>query len=312
MLRALVTSRWTRAAFLLLAVVLLLVASAGRLDDIRLTLRTIGWSRLSLAGLLGMAAIAVQAPSWRAAVRGFGGDLSHTQAARTYSASLVGKYVPGGVWSTVMLAEHGAEQEVPRRVSVAASLVAVGVGVVTGALIGLAFLPAGMRETDTWAWWALLAAPIVAAVLHPRVLNRLVNTTLARLQREPLPREITGRWILAAAGWSTASWLLLGLHIAVMVGGVSGDHSQLIAFSVGTAALAWTVGVLVVVAPAGAGARDLVLAALLATRMDESAAIAITLASRAVLTLVDLALGGAALALRIRRHRTDSPDVPIR
>lgn len=74
------------------------------------------------------------------------------------------------------------------------------------------------------------------------------------------------------------------------------DLAHLAALAVGGYALAWIVGFLVVLAPAGAGARELVLAAVVALAVGGGGAAVVVLGSRVLLTLADLLLALAALA----------------
>jgi hypothetical protein len=68
--------------------------------------------------------------------------------------------------------------------------------------------------------------------------------------------------------------------------------------------LAWTLALLVVVAPNGIGAREVVLVAALAPVLPSSAALAVALVARLVTTLSDLAWSAAGLALK--RHARSS------
>ncbi|NAZ85625.1 hypothetical protein GTR00_05830 [Kineococcus sp. T90] len=84
---------------------------------------------------------------------------------------------------------------------------------------------------------------------------------------------------------------------------------RLLALALGGYALAWVVGFLVVLAPAGAGARELVLAAVVALAVGGGGAAVVVLGSRVLLTLADLLLALGALAAapgtvaRLRRAR---------
>ena len=66
----------------------------------------------------------------------------------------------------------------------------------------------------------------------------------------------------------------------------------------GAYALAWTAGLLVVVAPAGAGVREVALVAALAPVLDRGAGLAVAVLSRVLMTGGDLAWGLAGAALR--------------
>jgi len=74
-----------------------------------------------------------------------------------------------------------------------------------------------------------------------------------------------------------------------------------LALAVGGYALAWAVGFVVVVAPAGAGARELVLAAFLSRVLDSGSIVVAVLLSRVLFTCLDLGLAGLA-AIAVRRH----------
>ena len=78
---------------------------------------------------------------------------------------------------------------------------------------------------------------------------------------------------------------------------------------IGGYALAWVVGFLIVVAPAGAGVRELVLAACLVGTVDEGAVVAIVLISRLLLTGVDLSLAGVG-AIDARLVKARQPGRP--
>jgi uncharacterized membrane protein YbhN (UPF0104 family) len=83
-----------------------------------------------------------------------------------------------------------------------------------------------------------------------------------------------------------------------------------VALSIGGYCLAWAVGFLVVVAPAGAGAREAALAAALSPVLDGAELVVLVLASRVLLTVADLALAGVGAALGTRRPPGAVSDRP--
>ena len=75
---------------------------------------------------------------------------------------------------------------------------------------------------------------------------------------------------------------------------------------IGGYGLAWAVGFIVIIAPAGAGAREVALAAVLAAVLDVSGAVVVVvLLSRVLFTLVDL--GAAGLGLLGGKPRPAAP-----
>ena len=77
--------------------------------------------------------------------------------------------------------------------------------------------------------------------------------------------------------------------------------------SVGAFAFSWAVGFVIVLAPAGAGFRDVLLAALLAPAMGAGPATAISLVSRIATSLADVITASAAvLSYRRSNARRDA------
>jgi len=79
--------------------------------------------------------------------------------------------------------------------------------------------------------------------------------------------------------------------------GVAGLHGRTLLLCIGGYALAFSVGLLLVVLPSGIGARDLILIAALATLLPYGSASAIAIMTRIGTTITDLALGAVGVAL---------------
>ncbi|MBX6168438.1 MAG: flippase-like domain-containing protein, partial [Thermobispora bispora] len=108
---------------------------------------------------------------------------------------------------------------------------------------------------------------------------------------------LTRRGVLAACGWALAGWAAYGAHLALLVHGLGATGAAAVPLSVGAFALAWCLGLVVVIAPAGAGVREVAIVAALAPVLDQGSAIAAALCSRLVVSIGDLvcaALAGLA------------------
>jgi uncharacterized membrane protein YbhN (UPF0104 family) len=143
-------------------------------------------------------------------------------------------------------------------------------------------------------------------LLYPAVLNRLLAMALRLAHREPMPQPLSLPGVLRAVGWALLSWLLYGIQVWVLarmlgVGGVG-----ILPRSIGAFAAAWCVGFLVVIAPAGGGAREAALIVLLGTGVGAARATVIAVVSRLLFTVGDLGWGGG-VALAVRR-RNPSPE----
>jgi hypothetical protein len=86
---------------------------------------------------------------------------------------------------------------------------------------------------------------------------------------------------------------------------------RLLLLSTGAFAGAWSVGFLLVIAPAGAGAREAALILLLGPAMSSAQATVVAVVSRLLMTVGDLAWGGVAAlagrADRLTRSRSAAP-----
>jgi hypothetical protein len=96
-------------------------------------------------------------------------------------------------------------------------------------------------------------------------------------------------------------WGCFGLHILIIMREFSAGSVPSFAAALGGFTLAWAVGLLVVFAPAGAGAREIVLVAVLTPVLGVDPAIILAIISRVLLTASDLSL--AALAVLATRRR---------
>src|SRR5690606_36966716 len=105
-------------------------------------------------------------------------------------------------------------------------------------------------------------------------------------RRNEEPVAIQGRALLECAMWSILNWLALGVHAWILLKPLAHDAPSF-ALAAGAFALAWLVGFLVVVAPAGLGAREAALVVILASVATQPQALAVALLSRFAMTIAD-------------------------
>ncbi len=300
--------RWIRIGFLVLVVVFAVVwvwqnrHQAGA-----------AWSRVRPWPVVGaFVASALSAwtavPAWRDLLVGLGSRLRLRDAQRIFLMGQLGKYIPGGVWTVVAQASMAREFKVPRTRSATASLMCILLAVVASAGLGALCLGvAGHQVLGRYGWWLLVVVPLVA-LLHPGVLV-WAGTVAERVTKRNVPLErIPERTLLAAAGWLLVGQVFNGLAFFLLVGSIGGHWINPL-LSIGLFSLASAFGLLVIFAPAGAGAREIILAFGLASVTDPGSAVLIVLMSRVVLTIVDLVLAGSAAVIgRGRRPAVDRPD----
>lgn len=300
-LLGLARSTAVRWAFLAVAVALAVYAVWASWDELTDALHRLSVGTLALAGVASLVYVALTMQSWRRVLIDLGSRLPLASAAALFGVSQIGKYVPGGVWNVVAAAELGADHRIPRRRSVAAMAVAVLVSLVSGVVVGCVALALGPGDARERWGWVLWLTPVLLVLLVPAVLNRLVGVGLRLARRDPLDDPLTPRGLGAAVAWSLAAWVVAGLQVWLLATALGMDRTpRTFALALGGYALAWVVGFVVVFVPAGAGAREAVLLAVLSGSLGHGAVLAVVLVSRVLLTVVDLVAAG--FGLLVARH----------
>ena len=119
-----------------------------------------------------------------------------------------------------------------------------------------------------------------------------------------------------AAGWQTVCWLLYGLHATVLAVGIGAAATPgTIAVVVGGFALAYGIGPLFVLTPAGAGVREtalvLLLGGVLGTAGGPAAALALALVSRLLLVVTEFGQAGVWVLLARPAATPAREPVPV-
>lgn len=257
-----------------------------------LSIGTLVWAELAV-----LAGITSSMLAWRALLSDLGSPVSRLAAARIFFLGQLGKYVPGSVWPVVMQMELGAAMALPRTAVATASLLSIGVSLGAGTALALVTAPALLTTGSLWQWLLPPLGLVVLALLCvPPLMTRAVTIALRVTRRTGITPAFRQRGLLAAVGWSVVSWLFIGIHVRVLAGALGAHHANLLALSIGAMALAVSAGLVIVLAPAGAGVREIVLIGLLGQALPNSAAIALTLVSRLLLSVGDLTVALYALA----------------
>jgi len=305
--------RVLRIALGLAALAFVTVAVAQRWHDVRTELGHVGIATLLLCLVTLLAAQVTSMLAWRALLADLGSPLTPRSAARVLFVAQIGKYIPGSLWSVVAQAELANDHGVPRRQAAAGALVHNALSLAVGLLLALLSLPALLAgNSPRWALIAVVVSPLLLLCFVPPVLTRLFRILFRVLGREPIERPFSWSGVLHATGLLLVMWLLLGLHIWLLGAELGASRSDFLLPAVGGFAVAWSVGFLVIIAPAGAGARELLLVLTLAAHLPagRSAALTIAVVSRLLMTVGDVLAAGVGLSLRRHRSPATAPRAP--
>jgi glycosyltransferase 2 family protein len=289
----------------ILAVVLVAagIAIFRQRDAIGDTLQRVGLGAMLLSGAFGLVGVAATFPVWREVLTGLDVDMPWAVGTRVFFVSQLGKYVPGSIWPVVMQMEAGRLRGASRRTMLAANLVTIVLSCAVGLLVACALLPLYDATALRRYWWLLLALPVLFALLHPRTLPALLDRMFGLLRRPPLGERLDPHHEARAAGWSVLGWLGLGAHLTVLCVALGHGGVSTLLLCTGGIAFAVCAGVLFIPVPAGAGIRDVIIALVLGGLLGSSAALAVAIASRVILSLGDVLLALLASTVRPRCAR---------
>jgi glycosyltransferase 2 family protein len=276
-------------------------AVARQWAGVRAALASLGF--LTVAAALASVLIALLATMqvWRLLLAALGSPLPARAAARIMFVGQLGKYLPGSIWPVLAQMEMGHAHQVPRRRSASASVLTMLLSLLTGLLTALVALPFVAGSAPYL--WAFLAAPVLLVFLHPRVLNSALSRLLRLARRPTLEKPLTGRAIAGASAWAAASWIFYGLQIWLLATRLGAPDGKGALLAIGGFAFAWSVGFIVIFAPAGAGVRDVLLVATLGPVLSVASATAVALVSRVLMTIADLLTAAAAAGFSRRPGR---------
>lgn len=250
------------------------------------------------AAAVGLAATAL---AWRTLLAGLGSPLRVLDSGQVFFLSQIGKYLPGSVWPYLAQARLGKDLGVPVASSATAGVTFVLLHLLTGLVLGVPRVLLG-EDLDQRFVLALVTVPVLAVVLHPRVLARLTRLAGRVMRVDVAPVRLPGRALVLAVAWLLAAWVCYGLSLAALVAPFEPLSPGRLGLLTSSYALAWSVGFLgaalvVVAAPAGLGFREIALFATLNGVVPSGAAALVVLLSRVLMTLADL---GWALAAGAR------------
>lgn len=291
--KAALGSTAVRIVFVLAAAGLGAYAVADQWSEVRS-----GFSDFGIGALVGSLALVLLAllasmQVWRSLLTAAGSRVPVAPASRIFFVGQIGKYLPGTVWPVLAQMELGQAQRIPRRRSATVAVVTMLVSLAAGLLTAAVATVASLTGSVTGGYgWAFLAVPVLLVGLHPRVLNPVIDRLLRLARRPPQEEPLTVRAIGAATLWSVGYWVLSGVSVYLLAARLGASDGRAFLLATGGFAFAWCAGFLVVLAPAGAGVREVVLVASLSPVLDVGKATAVALGSRLLTTIGDVLSAG--------------------
>ncbi len=242
--------------------------------------------------------------AWRVMLRSWGQQLDGWTAARIWTVSSLGKYLPGKVWAiagmALMAQQSGIAPWAATGSAVVLQVLAIGTG---AAIVGLTGSVA-LEAAHPGARVALLALVIASAagvglVVWPPFLRVLLRVGGVKGAESITPRPAGILFGIAANG---IAWLGYGAALWLLVRGLLPDANLSLAAAVAVFTASYLAGFLALIAPGGLGVREGLFILMLQGPLGIAAATALALASRVLLTLTEF--GAAAPFLLFPKRST--------
>jgi len=268
----------------------------------------VAWGPVLASGLVFLGTYAVLIETWRAVVRQWGERLSFLDAARIWTVSSLTRYLPGKLWQIPLMGRMAQQRGVSPIAAAGAAVIGTVVNIAAGFVVALALAPSLLEAARPGAARAGLALAIVGVlglVALPWVLPHLLRLA-ARVIRRPLDvGALPMRAIVVALAGNLVAWFLYGWAFRLFALGIVGQAPGRLVDWVAAWAISYVIGYIVLILPAGVGAREGALYTVLpaAGLAVPSQAIVIAVASRLWLTILEIVPGLVFLASGALRRR---------
>lgn len=260
------------------------------------------WLLLSIALLI--AVLAGSVLIWGYVLDQLDYPLGFMSLARVWFLSNLARYIPGKVWQFVAIVELGRSLGVPAVVGVTSTVVFMGYVLIASWFVGIYLLPAeALGPLARLMPIARLTTPLLLLLLTPRVMQRAVALGMRLAKRESVPWK--GGWpaSILLFGSSVLLWIGFGVAFYVFIHSLTGLSANQFPAVTAVFALAFFASYIVVIAPAGLGAKEGMIAALLSSTLPFSVAAAVAVASRLWTIVAEVV---PALAFAFIRRRQDT------
>ncbi len=293
------------------AIVVVIFASRSVAANwVRLRAQPVEWTLrpLPIVGALvltwAMYALLVQA--WRVMLAGWGERLAPLPAARIWTLSSLGKYIPGQVWAIAGMAVMAQRAGIAAWAATASSVLLQGLAVGTGAVVlgltGLSLLDASYP----WIRAAVLLLVVASAagvllMLWPPFVRRALGLLRVQVGERGTPRLPAVLFGLAA---NVVAWLGYGAALWLLARGVLPGTRLELPQAIGGLVASYLAGFLALGVPAGVFVREAVFITMMQSILGPVAALVLALVARLVATAAEF---GAAAPFLI--HRGESTRV---
>jgi len=246
-----------------------------------------GWILLSAVVVWLMYALLIAA--WRRMLTAWGRGLDLWSAARIWTVSSLGKYLPGKVWAVAGMAVMAQRAGIGAGAATGSAVILQVLAIGTGAAVVGATGWGTLREVYPAAapgLVVLLAASIggIGLLLWPALVNRVLRIAAPDARPVTPPAGAVAFGIVANA----VAWMGYGVALWLLARGLLPDTGLGLLQATAVFTASYLAGFLALFAPGGIGVREGVFILMLQGPIGIGAATALAIASRLLLTVTEL------------------------
>jgi len=285
--------QWTIVAFIFMFLGKMVWENWSQVKEVSFTLRTLPFI---LSTLIFAFSYFIQIWAWYLITLKLRITLSPSETLKSWFYSQLGKYLPGKIW--VLLGRiyyYESRGKSKKSISVALYFEMVTI-LMAGGFIFLASLIFFGERWPIYSWrqsgWLILLFLLGLVILHPSLLQKILNWVLVRLNKEPISLSISYLDVLWILFICIVAWMVGGIGFYLFIDSVYPVAPQFILFLTGALAISSTLGLVAIFAPSGLGVREGALVYLLSFMMTAPVAVIISILTRLWMTLIEIGLIG--------------------
>jgi len=213
--------------------------------------------------------------------------------------SELSRYLPGMIWHIAGRAYFAKKIGISSIKTVTSYAIELIINIIAGFIIFLIALPFFLgSEQIVKILPFIIVVPLGLILVHPKILNRVLNLGLKILKKPKVKLEFKYKDILLLILLYFIFWIVVGFAFWLLINSIYPIGISKFIIITGAYAISWAIGLLILFVPGGIGVREGVLAALLSLYMPLPIAIIISLVSRIWSIAMEFMLVGAVLKVK--------------
>lgn len=223
---------------------------------------------------------------WGEILKKLGERLKLLDTLRIWNYCQLGRYIPGKVWIILGRVHLCEKCGISKKKTAISAILEIFFIILTGFVFSFVSLISKKGDFNRYMLFFLI--PAIALIAYPKGLERIINYVIKRRTNENMGIKFGYTTILKLLIVYLINWFLLGVAFVLFISSfVSFPPSQYI-YVMGILALAWLVGFLSFLTPAGLGVREGVMVLFFAETFSPSMAILISILSRIWISVGEL------------------------